>query len=231
MKKIYFLFTSLITLSAFSQVTITPSPFNVTDQITITVAFPPSSCNTMGTNPSVVYMHSGIGDSSNAFGYSVVGNWAQNDGVGQMTNNGNGTFSKTITPSTYYNLTAGQQSTASKLGMVFRNANGTQTLKLAPSCGDFIFNVGTFQVTMNSPAENSTTIINSGTTLSISAFNTNGNANYSLYSNGINVPINTQNATTSYNYTTAVITSNQFYDLQITQGASTLSKKFNSIYF
>ena len=226
MKKTYFLFISLISLSLFSQVTITPSPFNVTDQITITVAFPPSSCNTMGTNPSVVYMHSGIGDSSNAFGYSVVGNWAQNDGVGQMTNNGNGTFSKTITPSTYYNLTAGQQSTASKLGMVFRNGNGTQTLKLAPSCADFIFNVGTFQVTMNAPAENSTTIINSGATISISAYNTNGTANYNLYSNGGSTPINTQNSSTSYSFTTSALTSNQSFDLQITQGASTLSKKF-----
>ncbi len=229
MKKIYFLFINLVTLTVFSQVTITPASFNVTDQITITVAFPPSSCNTMGTSPAVVYMHSGIGDSSNAFGYAVVGNWAQNDGIGQMTNNGNGTFSKTITPSTYYGISAGQQLSASKMGMVFRNGNGTQTLKLAPSCADFIFNVGTFQVTLNTPTENSTTIINSGNTASITATNTNGIANYNLYSNGGTTPINTQNSITSYNYTTAALTSNQSYDLQITQGASTVSKKFNVI--
>ena len=95
----------------------------------------------MGVNPVKVYMHAGIGTDTNAFGYAVVGNWGTDDGVGYMTNNGNGTWSKTITPSTYFNLNATQQANATKLGMVFRNATGTQTLKFAPSCGDFIFNV------------------------------------------------------------------------------------------
>ena len=227
MKKIYFTLLLLCySIASLSQVTITPSTFNVTDAITITVSFPPTSCNTMGASPTVVYMHSGIGDATNAFGYSVIGNWAQNDGVGQMTNNGNGTFSKTITPSTYYNITAGQQLSASKLGMVFRNANGMQTLKLAPSCADFIFNVGTFQVALNTPTENSTTIINAGATVALSATNTNGIANYNLFTNGGTTPINTQNGITTYNFTTPALTVNQSYDLQITQGTSTVSKKF-----
>jgi hypothetical protein len=103
------------------QVTISPSSFNVTDQITISVSFPSNTCNTMGTNPAKVYMHSGIGDDTNAFGFSVVGNWGIDDSVGLMTNNGNGTWSITLTPSTYFGLNATQQANATKLGMVFRN--------------------------------------------------------------------------------------------------------------
>ena len=99
-----------------------------------------------------------------------------------MTNNGDGTWSITLTPSTYFGLNATQEANATKLGMVFRNANGSQTLKLPPSCGDFIFNVGTFQVNLTSPAINSSTIINSGGNLSISATNTGGNASYNLKS-------------------------------------------------
>ncbi len=182
----------------------------------------------MGTAPAKVYMHSGIGDDTNAFGYSVVGNWAQDDNVGLMTNNGNGTWSKTITPSTYYNLNTTQQANATKLGMVFRNAAGSQTLKLAPSCSDFIFNVGQFQVSLTSPLPNSSTIINSGGSINISASNTNGNANYNLKANGIS--INTANNVSTYNPPTFTnITSNQNYELVITQGSSAQSKKFNVI--
>ncbi|RZJ33067.1 MAG: T9SS type A sorting domain-containing protein, partial [Flavobacterium sp.] len=181
----------------------------------------------MGTNPAKVYMHAGIGDETNAFGFSVVGNWGVDDGLGLMTNNGNGTWSITITPSTYFGLNSTQEANATKMGMVFRNATGSQTLKLGPSCGDFIFNVGTFQATLNSPANNSATIINSGGSLSINATNTNGNAIYTLKANGIT--INTNPSTSSYSFTHSGITANQSYVLEITQGASMITRKFSVI--
>ena len=215
-----------LTITSYSQVTISPAVFNVTDQITITVSFPTNSCNTMGSSPAKVYLHSGIGNDTNAFGFSVVGNYGSDDGIGLMTNNGNGTWSKTITPSTYYGLNASQQSNATKLGMVFRNANGTQSLKLAPSCADFIFNVGTFQVNLTSPVNNSTTIINSGGNLNIAATCTGGNSSFSLFSNGNPVAINTNSATQNYTFNHTNITSNQSYDLQVTQGSTTISRKF-----
>ena len=178
----------------------------------------------MGATPVKVYMHSGIGDDTNAFGYSVVGNWGTDDGVGLMTNNGNGTWSKTITPSTYFNLNATQQANATKLGMVFRNTAGSQTLKLAPSCSDFIFNVGQFQVSLTSPVVNSSTVINSGGSINIAATNTNGTANYNLKANGVS--INTATNVSSYSFSDVNITANRCYDLVITQGASSQTKKF-----
>ncbi|RZJ36415.1 MAG: T9SS type A sorting domain-containing protein [Flavobacterium sp.] len=229
MKKIFLLtwMLSLLTFAGNAQVTINPSTFDVNQSITITVSFASATCNTMGTNPAKVYMHAGIGDDTNAFGFSVVGNWGQDDGVGQMTSNGNGTFSITLTPSVYFGLNATQQANATKMGMVFRNATGSQTLKLPPSCGDFIFNVGTFQLTLNSPVNNSTTVVSPGGSLVVSATNTNGNASYNLLANGSSV--NTNPATSNYSYTISNITSNQTYLLEVTQGLSTITRKFSVV--
>ena len=226
MKRIALLFCLITSIVFSQQVTISPATFNVTDQITITVSFASATCNTMGSNPVKVYIHSGVGTTANPWS-SVVGNWGADDGVGLMTNNGNGTWSITVTPSIYYNLNATQQSSAARMGMVFRNATGTQTLKLAPSCGDFFFNVGYFQSTLIVPNENSATIIASGGSLTISASNTNGNANYNLKANGTSIDAVSNQNTYSFNHTN--ITSNQNYELIITQGTSIQTKKFTVI--
>ncbi|HKO75794.1 MAG TPA: alpha-amylase family glycosyl hydrolase, partial [Flavobacterium sp.] len=201
--------------------------FNVTDQITITVSFTSTTCNSMGASPAKVYMHSGIGDDTNAFGYAVVGNWGADDSLGLMTKNVDGTWSKTIIPSVYFGLNTTQQSTATKLGMVFRDASGSATLKLAPNCTDFIFNVGSFQVNLTSPTQNSTTILTSGGNLSIAATNTNGVASYNLKSNGIS--INTNASTSSYSFSHTNITANQNYELVVNQGTTTITKKFSVV--
>jgi 1,4-alpha-glucan branching enzyme len=219
----------LIFISSYfthAQVTITPSSFNVGDPITITVSMAAQSCNLMGTSPTKVYMHAGIGNDANAFGFSVVGNWGQDNNVGLMTNNGNGTWSITLTPSVYFGLNATQQANATKLGMVFRNANGSQTLKLPPTCGDFIFNVGTFQVNLTAPVNNSSTIINSGGNLNITATNTGGIASYNLKANGVS--INTS-STSSYAFNHTNITSNTSYELEVTLGSTTITRRFSVI--
>ena len=228
MKKILFSLTILCGFFGFSQaVTISPAQFNVTDPITITASFASPICNSMTANPTKVYMHSGIGNDANAFGFSVVGNWGTDNGIGLMTNNGNGTWSISITPSVYYNLNATQQAAATKIGMVFRNAAGSQTLKLAPSCNDFIFNVGLFQVNLTAPTANST-VIASGGTISVGANNSNGAANYELFANGVSVNIATATSTFP-TYTSPALTSNQNYELRVTQGANILSKFFSVI--
>jgi 1,4-alpha-glucan branching enzyme len=226
MKKIALLFCLFTSFVFAQQVTISPATFNVTDPITITVSFASTTCNTMGANPAKVYIHSGIGTTANPW-TTVVGNWGLDDGVGLMTNNGNGTWSITMTPSVYFNLNTTQQSSAARMGMVFRNATGSQTLKLAPSCGDFFFNVGYFQTTLVTPAENSNTIIAYGGSRSISATNTNGNATYTLKANGVNIDAVSNVSSYTFNHTS--ITSNQNYELVITQGTSTQTKKFSVI--
>ena len=70
-KKLLSLLLLFTAVASIAQVTITPSSFNVTDQITITVSTAAQACNLMGTTPTKVYMHAGIGDDSNTFGFSV----------------------------------------------------------------------------------------------------------------------------------------------------------------
>ncbi|WP_044402126.1 alpha-amylase family glycosyl hydrolase [Lacinutrix sp. Hel_I_90] len=217
--------TALFFVSLLSaQISISPDPFQVDASITITVDINSgaSNCNSL-SNPTKVYMHSGIGDNTNAFGFSVVGNYGQDDGVGQMTNNGNGIYSITIVPETYYSLTATQAADATKLGMVIRNEDGSQELK-ASGCSDFIFNVGVFQATVTNPTA-TTTILNSGEDLIINANNTNGLADYSLKANGAVINSNTNVST--YAYTDANITENKNYALEITQSGTTITKTFS----
>lgn len=228
MKKILSILTLLVSFLGLSQITVTPSTFEVTDQITISVSLAPQACNSIPANATKVYMHAGIGNDTNAFGFDVVGNWGQDDGVGQMVNLG-GTFSITITPSEYFNITPAQQANVTKLGIVFRTADGTGELKkpLSPGCGDFIVNVGSFQVNLTTPANNSTTLLASGSNFTINASNTGGNAAYVLKSNG--VEINSNPATASYTFTQNNITSNQNYALEVTQNGTTISRNFSVV--
>ena len=224
MKKILlFIFFLLSIIADAQQITVSPAVFQVNEPIKITASFVSSTCNTMGANPTKVYMHAGIGNEGNPW-QVVKGNWGADDGVGLMTKEANGTWSITITPSVYFGLTSGQQSAATKMGIVFRSANGSQTLKLAPSCSDFFVNVGSFQVTLTSPVENSTSIISSGSSFNITATNTGGAGSYTLKANG--TTINTNASTSSYSYTHTNIIGNQNYELIATQGATTVSKKF-----
>ncbi|MDQ6528201.1 alpha-amylase family glycosyl hydrolase [Flavobacterium sp. LHD-85] len=225
-KTILFIFFLLSLAIHAQQISVSPAVFQVNEPITITASFASSTCNTMGTNPTKVYMHSGIGTDASPW-QTAKGNWGADDGVGLMTKNANGTWSITITPSIYFGLTSAQQIAATKMGIVFRSANGSQTMKLAPSCSDFFLNVGSFQVTLTSPVENSTTIINSGSSFNITATNTGGAGSYTLKANG--TTINTNTSTSSYSYTHTNITGNQNYELIATQGAIVVSKKFTVV--
>ena len=227
MHKITIFIILLIPTFFFGQVTTNPNPIEINQPVTITIDATSTATDCNGfTNPAKVYMHAGIGDDTNAWGFDVVGNWGQDDGIGEMTNNGNGTWSITITPNTYFNLTSTQVSNATKMGMVFRNANGTQEFK-DNGCNDFIVNIGSFQVNMINPNANEVILVNSGGSLTVMAQNTNGNANYELFANGTS--INTQNNITFFNFNHTNITTNTNYELIITQGTSVQTKTFSAI--
>jgi len=226
MKKALLFLTLLLSSTIFGQaVTTNPSPIEVDQSVTITVHTNSTAtdCNHF-YNPTKVYMHAGIGDDTNAWEH-VIGNWGQDDGVGEMTNMGNGDWSITITPQTYFNLTAAQASSATKMGMVFRNEDGSQEFK-DTGCTDFILNVGAFQVTMINPDDTGIILVANGGNTQIIAQNTNGNANYELFINGTSA--HTQTNTNFYNGLNITnITENKYCELVITQGSSTISKTFS----
>ncbi len=225
MKKILLPLLLLTAYIVNSQVTISPTPFDVNQSITITVDTNSSATDCNGfSSPAKVYLHSGLGDNSNAWGFNVVGNWGLDDGVGELTNNNDGTWSITITPETYYGLDATQAANATKMGMVFRNENGSQEFK-DNGCDDFFFNVGAFQLTLTSPTQN-ISLLNSGESLSITATATL-TADFVLKANG--TTINTSNNTTSYSFNHTNITENTNYILEATNGGETLSDTFQVI--
>ncbi len=230
MKKILLNLLLLLPLIAIAQVTTSTSPILVNETVTITIDANSTETDCNGfNNPSKVYAHLGVGNESDEYGIAVIGNWGFDDGVGEMTNNGDGTWSITITPNTYFGLSTAEENSVTKMGMVFRNEDGSQQFK-ASGCANFIFNVGAFQVTMINPSAsaNGIVVVNNGANTQILAQNTGGPANYELFANGTSV--HTQNNTTFYNgYLFSNLTQNQDCELIITQGSSMISKQFSII--
>jgi 1,4-alpha-glucan branching enzyme len=229
MKKILLSFILLIPTAILAQVSTNPSPIEVDQSVTITIDANSTATDCNGfSSPTKIYAHLGVGDDTDEYGISVVGNWGQDDGVGEMSSNGDGTWSITFTPNTYFGLTTQQEGNVTKMGMVFRNENGSQEFK-DNGCENFIYDVGAFQVSMINPAnsDNGVLVVNSGGSTQILATNTNGPADYALYVNGNTTPIHTQNNTTFYNgYLFSNLTENKYCELIITQGASSITKTF-----
>lgn len=224
MKKI-FLFC-LLPFIGLAQVSTSPSTIEIDQQITITVDINSTATNCNGmNNPNKVYLHSGVGTDSDAWGVSVVGNWGQDDGVGEMTNNGDGTWSITFVPQTYYSLSAAEASTITKMGMVFRSEDGSQELK-DNGCSDFFLNVGAFQVTLINPNSSGVILVNSGNQTQVLAQNNNGVANYELFVDGVSY--HSASNTTFYQSSFITnITENKACQLVVTQGSSSITKNFN----
>lgn len=164
-----------------------------------------------------IYAHTGVTLNGTAW-TNVIGSWGNNSVQPSLTLVSGNIYKLVLNPSilAYYGVTTG---VVSKINMVFRSDNGTaQTV-------DLEINVGAFQSTLVQPNVNSTTIINSGGSLSISANNTGGNATYNLKANGVS--INSISNATTYSYTHANITSNQNYELVVSLGGASQSKFFN----
>lgn len=108
-------------------ITVEPESYTIDDEITIT--FNAKKGNGELVNADKVYMHSSVGlietttPQNNAWG-NVVGNWGQDDGVGEMTevSNSPDLWEITLTPRDYYNLSDGDL--VYWLAAVFRSADG-----------------------------------------------------------------------------------------------------------
>ena len=224
MKKFILLY--VLPLFSFAQLTTNPNTIEVDQSVTITIDINSSETDCNGINsPEKVYLHSGVGDDSDPWGYNVVGNWGMDDGVGEMNDNGDGTWSITFVPAEYYNLTPSQVSTVTKMGLVFRSEDGSQELK-DNGCSDFFLNIGAFQVTMINPDDGDVIVVDMGAQTQILAQNTNGPANYELFINGNSYHV--VNGTAFYQSSfISNITENKQCSLVITQGSNSVTKNFN----
>ncbi|MEY4835703.1 MAG: hypothetical protein RI980_1818 [Bacteroidota bacterium] len=216
MRKIYSFLLLLICCSSFSQVSwqggITPEATQAG-----TILFDKTGTG-LASYTGTIYAHTGVTLNGNAW-QNVIGTWGNNTAQPALTLVSGNIYKLDLNPSlqNFYSVTTGA---ISKVNIVFRSATGAQQTV------DLQLNVGAYQATLTAPNENSTTLLNSGQNLLITANNTNGNATYNLFANGTS--INTSIGAT-YTYTDVNITSNKNYELQITQNGTTYTKRFSAI--
>ena len=226
MKKTILSIFLLLTAITFAQqqtasYSVTPSPFEETTSITITINGSSINETTWGITDHSLYLWAWAFDINDTTqkGTPNNGAWDASSDQSKFTYDlATDTYTKTITPTAYYNITG-----IGKLGFLVKAKNGNGDKKSQ----DILVEVGSFQATLTSPAENSTTIINSGSNFNITATNTNGAASYTLKANG--TIINTNASTSSYSFNHTNITANQSYELSIVQGVTTIVKKFNVV--
>lgn len=216
----------LIVSNAFAQqqtITYSVSPTAFEENQSITLTFNGSSINeaTWGVTGNALYLWAWSFDinDQNIVECPTNGTWTNSSETNRLTYNaGSDTYTISFVPQTFYNRTG-----LGRIGFLVKAKNGTGDKKSQ----DILLEVGLFQSTLTSPIVNSSTIINSGGSLSIAANNTNGNASYNLKANGVS--INTNPNTSSYSFNHTGITVNQSYELDITQASITQTKKFNVI--
>ncbi len=219
MKKITFLFFVHYSLTICSQTQlveydINPCTFQETDNITIT--FEGSSIDesawSVSNNALYIWAWSFDINDENTQDCPTNGTWNSSDEANRLTyNSGTDTYTISFIPSSFYGRTG-----LGRIGLLVKAKDGAGDKKSQ----DIVVEVGenSFQVLITSPLE-STTLINSGDNLTVTATNTCGNADYVLKANGS--IIDSQSVTSSYSYTDMNITENRSYRLEVTLGGAT----------
>ncbi|PIF69397.1 alpha-amylase family glycosyl hydrolase [Flavobacterium sp. 2] len=226
MKKTLLLIFLLLSAVIFAQqqtvtYSINPPTFEDTTSITITINGNSINESAWSVTGNALYLWSWSYDvnDANQLDSPSNGSWTASAEAGKFTYNaGTDTYTKTFTPSAYFNRNG-----IGKFGFLVKAKDGTG----AKQSQDILVEVGSFQVTLTSPAENNSTIIANGGSLNIAATNTNGTASYTLKSNG--VVIDSNSSTSSYSFNHVNITGNQSYELSVTQASTTIVKKFTAI--
>ncbi|MDD2674098.1 MAG: alpha-amylase family glycosyl hydrolase [Flavobacterium sp.] len=226
MKKIILLVSLFFSIIAIGQqqsvvYSVSPATFEETTAITISINGASVNEGVWGVTGNALYIWTWSFDinDANSIDCPTNGIWNASNEANRFTyNSATDTYTKTFTPNVFYNRNG-----IGKIGFLVKAKDGTGDKK---SQDNFV-EVGAYQVTLSTPAENSSTIIASGGSLSISASNTSGNASYVLKANGIT--LNTTAAASSYSYNHTNITGNQNYELQVTQGTTVITKKFSAI--
>nr|WP_322623067.1 alpha-amylase family glycosyl hydrolase [uncultured Flavobacterium sp.] len=217
MKKITLLLLLLVGLTGLAQVTTTPSPGIPTSAMTLNFN---KAGTPLASYTGTIYAHIGLTVDGTPWSY-VKGSWGNNSTQPALTLVSGTNYKLDLTPDLYTYFGVPTSATITQICVVLRAASNS------PQTSDIFVNVGAFQLSLTSPAENSTTIVASGGNLNISATNTGGNASYSLTANGTVINANTATASYSYNHTN--ITQNTHYELTVTQGSNVIVKDFDVI--
>jgi 1,4-alpha-glucan branching enzyme len=194
-------------------VSTTPTVFEATQPVTI-------NFNKTGT-PLAAYtgtIYAYIGVTVNGTRWqNVKSPWAVNTVPTAMTLVSGTTYKLDIAPSLFSFFGTPTTSNITEICVVFRNDLGTsQSI-------DYFLNVGAFQSSLSAPVPNSTTILTAGQSLPITASNSGGSCNYTLFGNG---GFMTGSTGTTFSYTDLNLQANKSYELKVSQGAVTFTYKF-----
>ena len=164
-----------------------------------------------------IYAHTGITINDDAPWQNVIGSWGDNASQPTMTLVSGNIYKLDLNPSIRNFYSYSDSGTITAINIVLRSADNSQQTV------DLQIPVGAFQLTMINPESNENISINSGSGTQILAQNTNGVATYELIANGMS--INTA-STTFYSYFFSPIIENQYCELVVTQGSSTITRTF-----
>jgi hypothetical protein len=186
MKKTTLIFIFLLSFLGFSQqqtvsYSVSPSPFEEDDNITLTFDGTSIDEAAWGVGGNALYLWSWSYDLNlaNQQDCPTNGAWTSSSETNRLTYNGGAdAYSISFVPTAFYSRTG-----IGRIGFLIKAKDGTGDKKSQ----DILVDVGAFQIILNSPASNSTTIINSGDDLVIDATNTGGNADYVLKANGVTI--------------------------------------------
>ena len=215
MKKIIRYILVLLPFWGFSQVqngvfSTVPTTFTENEEITITV----SEINLSTWGVSDVYLWAWYKDGNGNEGDSPTnGTWSNSNETQKMMDNGDGTYSYTMTPTTFYNTTG-----IAQIGILVKAKDGSGDKKTQ----DHLIDVGGYQLVLTSPTQN-TTILDTGTNFTISA-TTSLPSSFVLKANGSTIDDSVGSATDySYVYTVNATTN---FELEASNGSETLTESF-----
>ena len=183
---------------------IAPEQFNQDDEITITI----SDIDLSLWGVSDVYLWAWHFDTGGTFaGDSPTnGEWTNSSESQKFTDNGDGTYSYSLTPTSFYGT-----NDIGQLGMLVKAKNGDGDKKSQ----DNLVNVGVFQTELVAPAM-TTTVLDAGDMLAVEATATRA-ADFELFANGASVA--TQANATSFT-TTYTVADDTDFELKIADGSS-----------
>ncbi|WP_396603003.1 alpha-amylase family glycosyl hydrolase [Algibacter sp. R77976] len=200
--------------------TVTPSPFEESDNITITIQGSSVDEVAWGITGNALYLWA-WSYNTNLTGQQdcpTNGFWDNSSETNRFTyNSGADTYTMSFVPTSFFSRTG-----IGRIGFLVKAKDGSGDKKSQ----DILEDVGAFQLSLSAPT-NTTTILSSGSNLSITASNTGGNADYVLKADGST--INSQTGISSYSYTDMNITINKNYTLEATVGGVTKTINFSVI--
>ena len=217
MKKIILFLLLFVSFFALAQTTTIPTPALAEGPVELRFN---KAGTPLASYTGAIYVHIGLTVDGVQW-QNVIGSWGNNTTQPAMTLVSGTTYKLDLGTDLYTFFGVPTTSTITQICVVFRAAAGS------PQSTDTFVPVGSFQLTLTAPVQNSATVLASGSSLTVTAINTGGNASYALKANG--VVINSNASTANYTYTHTNITANQNYVLEAVQGTSTITKKFSVI--